>query len=375
MKTAVLVSGGVDSSVALHLLARRRQASLRAYYLKIWLEDELSYLGACPWEEDLSYARAVCDAAGVPLEVVPLQLDYYERVVGYVVDELRAGRTPSPDVYCNSRIKFGAFLDYLGDGFDAVASGHYARVAERDGAIRLLRSPDLVKDQTYFLARLSQNQIARASFPIGGLLKARVRALAAEFGLPNRDRKDSQGICFLGKLRYPDFVRHYLGEKEGPIVDADSGTVLGAHRGYWFHTIGQRSGLGLGNGPWYVVAKDVGGNAVYVSRDRGDDGSGGAPRSEFPVGDLNWIAGPPTRREGLFAKLRHGPALVPCAIRFEDPPGAPAAGAGTRQATVTLEREDRGVAPGQIAVLYDGETCLGSGIILSDAPRAGRSAA
>jgi len=201
----------------------------------------------------------------VPLEVVSLQTEYYERVVEYVVRDLRAGNTPSPDIFCNQRIKFGAFLDAVAGECDRVATGHYAMTEEHGGAFHLLRGPDRVKDQTYFLSHLRQDQVARALFPIGHMPKEQVRRLAREWELPNRDRKDSQGICFLGKVRYPEFIRHYLGERRGPIVERDTGRILGEHRGYWFHTIGQRQGLGLSGGPWYVVGKDTVENVVYIT--------------------------------------------------------------------------------------------------------------
>ncbi len=200
MKIAVLLSGGVDSSVALRLVKQAGHRDIAAFYLKIWLEDELAYLGNCPWEEDLKYTRAVCEQAGVPLNVVSLQTEYQERVVSAAVEELRAGRTPSPDIWCNQRIKFGLFCEKIDPGFDKIVSGHYAQVEER-GVLRLLkRSPDPVKDQTYFLCALNQKQLGRLWFPIGHLRKDGVRRLAREYDLPNRDRKDSQGICFLGKI-------------------------------------------------------------------------------------------------------------------------------------------------------------------------------
>ena len=375
MEYAVLVSGGVDSAVALHSLAADGNHSIRAYYLKIWLEDELSFLGQCPWEEDLQYARQVCAAAGVPLEVVPMQEQYYERVVGYTLAELRAGHTPSPDIFCNQRIKFGAFYDVVGGSADRIASGHYARVLRDGSHARLATAPDPVKDQTYFLSQLSQDQVSRAEFPIGNMTKAAVRARAQALQLSNRDRPDSQGICFLGRIKYADFVRHYLGERRGPIVDAESGVTLGEHAGSWFYTIGQRQGLGLGNGPWYVVGRDIDANVITVSHaihvaDRA--------RDHVATGPMHWIAGAPQagvddRRDpldgggafmtpdgsigGLTAKLRHGPQRVPCVIRPEKPGGS------FDTLHVRLAEADRGVAPGQFVVLYDDNICLGSGMI------------
>ena len=363
MEYAVLVSGGVDSAVALHTLASRADGPVRAYYLKIWLEDELSFLGECPWEEDLRYAREVCAAAGVPLEVVPLQDEYYDRVVSYTLDELRAGHTPSPDIFCNQRVKFGAFYDAIGGGADRIASGHYARVLRGpDGGARLAMAPDPVKDQTYFLSHLSQEQLRRAEFPIGEMTKAQVRARAAELRLSNRNRPDSQGICFLGRIRYTDFVRAYLGDRPGPIVEADTGRELGSHRGAWFYTIGQRQGLGLGNGPWYVVRRDIDANVIEVSHAAT---VAERARDRFVVGRVHWIGDPPgaagaTSAEGLTLKLRHGPERTPCTIVA----GGAADLATAETLEVRMARPDRGVAPGQFAVFYQDDICLGAGTIL-----------
>lgn len=351
IRTAMLLSGGVDSSVAMRMLLEDGRYDITAFYIKIWLEDELAFLGDCPWQEDLSYVEAVCRDAGVPLEIVPLQAEYFAKVVEYVLDELRAGRTPSPDILCNQQIKFGEFCERIGDGFEVVASGHYAEVvAGDDGLSRLRRSPDATKDQTYFLHRLSQAQVSRALFPIGHLRKAAVRQLAAAWELPNRDRKDSQGICFLGKISYPDFVTFHLGTRRGEIRELETGRVLGEHDGYWFYTIGQRQGLGLGGGPWYVAQKDVGNNAVLVTHRR-DHAL--AERSEFSVRDLHWIAEPP-RQSTLQCKLRHGPAITPCELQWD----------ARGQGRVRMAEPDAGVAAGQSAVLYDGEWCLGGGVIV-----------
>jgi tRNA-5-taurinomethyluridine 2-sulfurtransferase len=350
MKIAVLLSGGVDSSVALHLALREGGSDVTAFYLKIWLQEELAFLGDCPWEEDLRYARAVCEQAGVPLEVVPLQSEYHERVVSAALGELKRGRTPSPDILCNQQIKFGLFYDRIDRGFEKVVSGHYARVESRDGLYLLKRSPDPVKDQTYFLSRLSQEQLRRLWFPIGHLTKTEVRKRARAWNLPNRDRKDSQGICFLGKIKYPDFVRFHLGERRGEIVDLDTGRKLGEHRGVWFHTIGQRQGLRLGGGPWYVVAKDLESNRLFVAH---ANQYRSHARGQFTMRDVHWIAGGPPGRGELQTKLRHGPHQENCAIR-------PVAD-GRWEAQ--LEKPDPGVAPGQSAILYQGDICLGGGVI------------
>lgn len=348
-RIAVLLSGGVDSSVALMRLREQGFRNITAYYLKIWLEDELSYLGSCPWEEDLSYASAVAELAGVPLVAVPLQREYYERVVMYTVSELKAGRTPSPDIMCNGRIKFQAFYDKIQSDVEAVATGHYARLSVHGEERLMFRAPDPVKDQTYFLSRLSQSQLRKLLFPVGEFMKTDVRALAARYGLPNRGRKDSQGICFLGKIRYPEFVRHYLGTKPGSIVERETGRTLGAHDGHWFYTIGQRQGLGLSGGPWYVSGKEVGSNTVFVSsRPAAEAGA----RDRFTVRDPSWLSSPP-ETDRLLLKIRHGPGIVPCSVRpLSD-----------SRLEVRMDLPDRGVAAGQFAVFYDRERCLGCGVI------------
>ncbi|TVQ37976.1 MAG: tRNA 2-thiouridine(34) synthase MnmA [Spirochaetaceae bacterium] len=354
MRIAALLSGGVDSSVALCRLRAEAEATVTAYYLKIWLEDELSHIGACPWEDDLAHARAVCGQLDVPLRVVSLQEQYYDRVVSYALAELRAGRTPSPDIFCNLRVKFGAFWDRVQHDAALIATGHYARIRYQGGYYRLLTAPDPVKDQTYFLSHLTQQQLARARFPIGDLTKRQVRALARQWNLPNRARKDSQGICFLGSIRYPEFVRHYLGERRGEIVERETGRVLGEHRGYWFYTIGQRQGLGLGNGPWYVVAKGIERNRIVVTH---ADNAVQSMRDRFDITDLTWIAEPADAAQPLSVKLRHGPQRVAARI----------CRAGTDRLTVKLAEPDRGVAAGQFAVFYDGDYCLGGGRIAEGA--------
>ncbi|MFO0749941.1 MAG: tRNA 2-thiouridine(34) synthase MnmA [Myxococcota bacterium] len=367
MRIAVLVSGGVDSALA---LARLREAEPRAelcaFYLRIWLEDELAFLGACPWEEDLAYVRRTASALGVPLEVVPLQRAYHERVVARALAELERGRTPSPDLHCNAEIKFGAFLDAVGPSFDAVATGHYAQVAPAPAGggarpVRLLAARDPVKDQTYFLSRLDPAQLAKARFPIGHLMKSEVRAEALRRGLPPAERPDSQGICFLGKIPYPAFVRANLGDRPGPIVDIDSDRTLGEHRGLWFHTIGQRQGLGLGGGPWFVVAKDLARNAILVAH---QSHLANHRRVDFEVEDLRWLSGVPEPERATTLKLRHGPRREACRLELEAATARAARAArAARGAKVRLDQPEPGVAPGQYAVFYDVRRGLGSGVI------------
>lgn len=359
MKTAILLSGGVDSSVALVRLLEAGGSDVTAFFLKVWLEEDLAGFGDCPWEEDLAHARAVCGALGVRLEVVALQREYRERIVAGALEELRAGRTPSPDVLCNRRIKLGAFLERIGDGFATVASGHYARVVEGDGGHRpgrfLAVSADPVKDQTYFLSQLTAEQLGRCRFPVGELTKGEVRRIASGLGLSTASRPDSQGLCFLGEIPFDDFVRAHLGERPGEIRELGTGRLLGEHRGHWFYTLGQRKGLGLSGGPWFVAAKDVEEDVVWVTH--GERLAEVAP-DRFTVPAPHWISGAPPGLGGdggggreLRVKVRHGPGSYLCTVE-------PAAAGGL---AVRLERPDPGLAPGQFAVFYQDDLCLGGG--------------
>lgn len=358
MKIAMLISGGVDSSVALRLL-KDEGHDLTAFYLKIWLEDELSYLGECPWEEDLEYVRKICDEADVPLEIINMQKEYWDNVVRYTIDECKAGRTPNPDIFCNQRIKFGHFYDKIDKSFEKVATGHYAQVSReseresQDSEYLLKTAPDPVKDQTYFLSHLSQKQLSRALFPIGKYTKAEVRQLAEKYNLPNKDRKDSQGICFLGKIPYREFIKEHLGEKSGDFVEQGTDKVIGQHKGHWFYTIGQRFGLGLSGGPWFVVDKDAKKNMIYLAQGYNPDA---VYADNFDVVELNWIVSNPQfpiPNSQLQVKIRHGASSHPCTVKQN----------GDRL-HVTLKEPAHGIAPGQFAVFYREDVCLGGGMIV-----------
>ncbi len=363
MNIAVLLSGGVDSSVALRLLQEQGH-TVTAFYLKIWLEDELAFLGECPWEEDLKYARAVCEQAHVPLEILSMQKEYFEKVVSYTIAEVKAGRTPNPDVMCNNHVKFGLFFEkiqnnYPNATFDKVASGHYAQIEikqdeQKNSTYYLKRSPDPIKDQTYFLARLSQHQLSRIVFPIGHLHKSKVRELAQKYDLPNKDRKDSQGICFLGKFKYNEFLKHYLGEKKGDLIEFETGKKLGTHTGFWYFTIGQRSGIMLSGGPWFVVKKDTETNAIYISKTYYEPAKS---RDTFRITDLNWFSNEapaaPSFDNGLGVKIRHGEKIYPVTLEPID----------STHAKVHISGSDQGLAAGQFAVFYKEDLCLGSGVI------------
>lgn len=351
MKIAVLLSGGVDSSVTLRLL-KDQGHDLTAFYLKIWLQDEFSFLGDCPWEEDLKFVKAVCEQNDVPLEILSLQNEYWDSVVTYTIDEIKEGRTPNPDMFCNSLIKFGQFYEKIDPSFDKIASGHYAKVVHDDNSRKFLlkQSPDPVKDQTYFLAYLTQQQLSRAFFPIGKYDKKQIRKMAEDFNLPNKTRKDSQGICFLGQVKFNEFVKHHLGEILGDIIDVDTNKKVGQHNGYYFYTIGQRSGLKLSGGPWFVVGKDVKTNIIYISREN----KMFREKNEFSVGKFNWISGSTPTKKNLNVKIRHGAKSFSCNVDFTD----------SNSAVVRMEEADSGIAPGQFAVFYDNDICLGGGVIL-----------
>jgi len=356
MKIAVLASGGVDSSVVLNLL-KNQGHEIKAFYLKIWLEDELQYLGSCPWEDDLLYLRQICYKLQIPLEVIPMQDIYQNEVVNYALSEIKAGRTPNSDIMCNFKVKFGKFYDIIDDSFDKVATGHYAQtqdISGPTGTITLLKkAKDTFKDQTYFLAHLGQSQLKRAIFPIGNLLKSEVRHLAETFDLPNKTRKDSQGICFLGKIKFPEFVKHHLGTKKGELIEIETNEVKGTHEGYWYYTVGQRSGIKLHGGPWYVVKKEIPTNKIYISRHYHESQQ---VRDHFEVTNFNWITTPPTKDQlsNLKVKVRHGENSYQAELIFTE----------TNLAKVKIEGSDQGFAPGQFAVFYSEDSCLGCAMII-----------
>ncbi|KKP38008.1 tRNA 2-thiouridine(34) synthase MnmA [Candidatus Wolfebacteria bacterium RIFOXYB2_FULL_49_7] len=351
MPIAVLTSGGVDSSVALKLL-KDHGHEVTAFYLKIWLEDELSYLNNCPWAEDLKYVQEICEKNKIPLEIINMQKDYYDQVVSYAISELKSGRTPNPDILCNQRIKFGAFYDKIDKRFDKIATGHYAQIEEKENYFYLKRAPDPIKDQTYFLSHLSQEQLKRAMFPIGHLEKKVVRFLAEKFNLPNKNRKDSQGICFLGKLKFNEFVKHHLKSKKGEIIELETNKVLGIHEGFWFFTSGQRKGIKLSGGPYFVVKKNIEKNIVYVSKKYFEEDK---IRNEFIVKNINWITQNPPEKSNLKVKIRHGENEYKCKIEKINE---------MNQYKVRISGQDQGLASGQFAVFYEDEYCLGGGVII-----------
>ena len=357
MNIAMLFSGGVDSSVATHLLCEAGHKP-DLFYIKIGMDSDTDL--TCTAEEDLEIAQATARRYGLRLETIDLQQEYWERVVGYTIDRVKRGLTPNPDVMCNKLIKFGCFEDMAGKDYDKTATGHYARICLREGLTWLATAKDPVKDQTDFLAQLDRRQVQKLILPVGELMKEEVRAVAERASLISARRKDSQGICFLGKINYNDFIRRFLGEKKGCIVELETGNILGTHNGFWFHTIGQRKGLGLGGGPWFVVKKDVERNIVYVSKGYDTEKQ---YASAFTLRDFHFITADPwPQHEGAIPvtfKIRHTETYSPGTLVRSG-----------SDVVISCASPLRGVAPGQFGVIYDDrhDLCIGSGEIGDTVP-------
>jgi tRNA-specific 2-thiouridylase len=351
MKIAALVSGGVDSSVTIPLL-KEQGYDPHIFYIKIGMEDQSAFMD-CPSEEDIEITTWIAKKYNCKFDIVDLQEEYWASVVKYTVDTVKRGLTPNPDIMCNLMIKFGAFNDRHGDEFDKIATGHYASNYETDEGVFLSTAVDKVKDQTYFLGQINYDQLKKTMFPIGDLPKPRVREIAHEMKLPSAGRPDSQGICFLGKINYTDFIKGQIGEMPGEIRELETNKLLGEHKGFWFHTIGQRKGLGLSGGPWFVVKKDLEKNIIFVS-------NGYDPASQYsnivPLEDIHWLNPNHdySKIEDVKFKIRHQPEfnsgkLIRSAMGNQ----------------LISDTKISGIAPGQFAVLYDMEekTCIGSSAI------------
>ena len=353
MNIAALVSGGVDSSVTIPLL-KEQGYDPTIFYIKIGMEDEPGYTD-CPSEEDIEITTFIAKKYGLKMEIVDLQKVYWERVISYTLDEVKKGLTPNPDVMCNKMIKFGAFEELYGKDFDLITTGHYANTKVINGTKYLTTAIDKRKDQTYFLGQITNDQLKKLMFPIGDLQKNEVRRLAEEMKLPSAHRPDSQGICFLGKINYNDFIKRYVGERKGDIIELETGKKLGTHNGFWFHTIGQRRGLGLSQGPWFVVKKDIEQNIIYAS-------NGYDPASQYGstvnLSHFHWINENPDQdystAKRIKFKIRHTPEFTGGALVMK----------GNKY---ILESDEpiAGIAAGQFGVIYtdDEKICLGSGAI------------
>jgi tRNA-uridine 2-sulfurtransferase len=369
MKQRVVVglSGGVDSAVSAWLL-KQQGYDVIGLFMKNWEDDDGDEY--CSSNIDFVDAAAVADVIGIEIEHVNFAAEYKDRVFAEFLREYQAGRTPNPDVLCNAEIKFKAFLDHaMRLGAAKIATGHYARVRERDGRFELLKGLDPAKDQSYFLHRLNQQQLARTLFPVGELKKTEVRRLAAEIGLPNAKKKDSTGICFIGERPFREFLNRYLSHAPGPIED-ERGRPLGEHLGLSFYTLGQRQGLGIGgvkgradvqgeHAPWFVARKDLQRNALVVVQGHGHPA---LRYGALAADDVSWAAGEPPAPGRYNAKTRYRQTDAACALTLD--------GSGF---ALEFDEAQWAVTPGQSAVLYDGEVCLGGGVIA--APPAGAHAA
>ena len=352
MKIAALISGGVDSAVAVHRLLEDGH-DIHLFYIRIGMDNGE---GDCSAEEDIEMCRFIAARYNLPFDVVSLHEEYWENVMEYALRTVKEGLTPNPDIMCNKMIKFGYFERRWGKDFDKTATGHYATTTQIGDKVWLSTAVDPVKDQTDFLAQISYDQLSHLMFPIGDLPKSKVREIAIETQMPNAYRKDSQGICFLGKINYNDFIRRHLGEKKGSIIEIETGRKLGEHNGYWFHTIGQRKGLGLSGGPWYVVKKNVHDNVVFVSNGYDCEKQYG---KVLHLDEMHFITENPWTEKAesveITFKNRHAPNFTPARLtRLSD-----------SEYVIESTEKIQGIAPGQFGVIYDknSKLCYGSGII------------
>ncbi|MCC7005878.1 MAG: tRNA 2-thiouridine(34) synthase MnmA [Ottowia sp.] len=353
-RVIVGMSGGVDSSVCAWLL-KQQGYEVIGLFMKNWEDDDDGEY--CSARQDWIDVLSVADLIGIDVEAVNFAQEYKDRVFAEFLREYSAGRTPNPDVLCNAEIKFKAFLDHaITLGADHIATGHYARVHNINGHFSLLKGTDNSKDQSYFLHRLNQAQLARTLFPVGELAKTRVRELATEIGLPNARKKDSTGICFIGERPFRTFLNRYLPTRPGPIKN-DRGHWMGEHIGLAFYTLGQRKGLGIGGvkegngGCWYVARKDLANNTLYIVQDHDHPW---LQQHTVPIESISWVAGaPPSQPIHCSAKTRYRQTDAPCQVILTD----------AHQAHIHFPAQQWAVTPGQSAVLYSGDICLGGGII------------
>lgn len=338
------MSGGVDSSLTAALL-KERGYSVTGVYMKNWTQDLPGM--KCPWADDLADAKRVAVQLDIPFKVFDFQKEYKQKVVDYMIGEYKAGRTPNPDIMCNQEVKFRVFLEAaLDDGADMIATGHYARV--KDG--QLLMAEDQGKDQTYFLHRVTQDALLKTLFPLGEFTKTKVREMATERGLATAAKKDSQGICFVGKVGIKEFLQQYVASRPGDIIDKITGKIVGQHDGAIFYTFGQRHGLGVGGGlPYYVVGKDIAKNEVYVTTNLNDDSLW---RNKLRLEQLHWINNAPEANKTYQVRTRYRAPLINCTLTQAD-----------GGMVLELAEPERAITPGQSAVLYDGTRVVGGGIV------------
>lgn len=377
-KVVVGLSGGVDSSVAAYLLQEQGHEVI-GVFMKNWHDTDFTISEECPWEEDSKDALLVADKLGIPFHTIDLSEEYYERIVSYMFKEYESGRTPNPDVLCNREIKFDTFLKHaLKLGADYVATGHYCRKGESETGFELLAGMDGNKDQSYFLCQVSQEQLAKALFPIGELEKPEVRRIAKEQDLITAEKRDSQGLCFIGKVKLPDFLKQQLKERKGNVVEIArdwdgfenilepteeyqftevDGKVVGKHVGAHFYTIGQRRGLNIGGyvNPLFIIQTNTDTNTIYVGE--GDDHKGlSRPGLFIPTDDIHWIKAADEMKSGEIreyqVRIRYRQPLVSAELEMTD--------AGL---IIRFAKNQKAVAKGQFAAWYEGDVLVGSGVI------------
>ncbi|MBI2637054.1 MAG: tRNA 2-thiouridine(34) synthase MnmA [Parcubacteria group bacterium] len=344
------MSGGVDSSVAAAIL-KEQGYTVVGFFMKNFGDTFGLKVSECPWLQDREDAMRVAARLDIPFHTLDFEEEYAQQVLDYFFREYEAGRTPNPDVMCNSQIKFGVFLDKaLALGADRIATGHYARVSGTSER-QLLKGVDQNKDQSYFLYRLNQQQLSKTIFPVGGYTKPEVRELAKKFGLPNHDKRDSQGVCFIGHIDLRTFLSKKIKDKPGDIVTV-SGQKIGEHQGLFWYTIGQRRGINIGGkGPYYVVDKDFKSNQLVVTNDPKDER---LFTSTVIMDDVSWVSGKePDLSKAYQGRTRYREKLSGCTVKI----------AGGGKYEVAFQEPQWAVAPGQSVVLYDGEVCLGGEII------------
>ena len=342
-KILVALSGGVDSAVALYLLKKQGQ-QVSAAFMKNFSE-KINIKGDCPWREDRLMAYRVASFLQIPIQTFNFEKEYHKKVVNYIFNSYKNGQTPNPDVLCNNEIKFKLFLDKaLKLGFDKIATGHYAQLRQDKNGYHLYRAKDKNKDQSYFLSGLNQAQLAKSLFPIGHLTKPQVRLIAKRAKLPNASRPDSQGICFIGKINLKDFLSQKIKPKMGKIVD-NKGNILGDHQGVWYYTIGQRQGLNLSGGPWYVVDKDIKKNILVV----GHISEAALYKKTIQINSLHWLG-----------KAHKFPLQAKAQIRYRQP----AQNITLYKNKVVFAKLQKGVASGQILAIYKNQELIANATIM-----------